>query len=39
VPIGEIFRGVMPFILSDILRLGLLVAFPAISLVLTGRPW
>jgi len=31
---GTIFRGVMPFIVADIFRLALLVAFPAISLLL-----
>ena len=34
VPIRDIFRGVMPFIVSDILRTALLVAFPAITLTL-----
>lgn len=37
VPLGTIFRGVMPFVLTDLLRLGLLVAFPAIALYLPGR--
>ena len=32
VPIGESYRGVMPFLASDFLRLGLLLAFPPISL-------
>jgi tripartite ATP-independent transporter DctM subunit len=32
VPLGQIFRGVVPFIVSDMLRLALLVAFPAIAL-------
>lgn len=32
VKLGEIYRGVMPFILADVVRLALLVAFPAISL-------
>ena len=32
-----IMIGVLPFVLSDIVRLGLLIAFPAISLVLIGR--
>jgi C4-dicarboxylate transporter DctM subunit len=30
-----IYRGVMPFVAADLVRLALLVAFPAISLVLT----
>ena len=34
VPTRAIFRGVMPFIVSDILRTALLVAFPAITLTL-----
>ena len=32
VPILRIFRGLGPFIVVDVLRLGLLVAFPALSL-------
>jgi tripartite ATP-independent transporter DctM subunit len=35
VPTQTVFRGVMPFIAADIVRLGILVAFPAISLYLT----
>ncbi len=35
VPTQTVFRGVMPFIVADIIRLGILVAFPAISLYLT----
>lgn len=34
VPVGTIFRGLLPFIAIDVLRLGLLVAFPSISLLL-----
>ncbi len=34
VAVGTIFRGLVPFIAVDLLRLALLVAFPAISLVL-----
>lgn len=34
VPLGTIFRGVIPFILADIVRLGLLIAFPALVLFL-----
>ena len=34
VPVGTIFRGLVPFVGVDVLRLGLLVAFPAISLAL-----
>ena len=29
---GTIFRGVMPFMLADVIRLAILVAFPAIAL-------
>lgn len=32
VPVLRIFRGLLPFIAVDLVRLGLLVAFPAISL-------
>jgi C4-dicarboxylate transporter, DctM subunit len=32
IKLGDIYRGVMPFILADLVRLGILVAFPAISL-------
>lgn len=32
-----IMVGVLPFVLSDVVRLILLIAFPAIALVLTGR--
>jgi C4-dicarboxylate transporter, DctM subunit len=32
VPLGETFRGVMPFLASDAVRLVLLIAFPPISL-------
>ncbi|MDE2049185.1 MAG: TRAP transporter large permease subunit, partial [Betaproteobacteria bacterium] len=34
VPLKETFKGVVPFLLSDLLRIVLLLAFPAISLVL-----
>lgn len=34
VPIGAIFRGLVPFIAVDVLRLAVIVAFPSISLVL-----
>jgi TRAP-type C4-dicarboxylate transport system permease large subunit len=32
VPIGEIYRGVMPFLIWDILRIALLLFFPIITL-------
>jgi TRAP-type C4-dicarboxylate transport system permease large subunit len=34
VPLGRIFRGVMPFWIAMLVTLGLLVAFPQISLLL-----
>ena len=34
VPTRTVFRGVMPFVAVDVLRLAILVAFPAISLYL-----
>ena len=33
-PLGTIFRGIVPFLISDFLHIALLVAFPAISLFL-----
>jgi tripartite ATP-independent transporter DctM subunit len=36
VPIGESYRGVAPFLVSDALRTALLVAFPALTLWLVG---
>jgi len=36
VPISATYRGVLPFLGMDILRLGLLVAFPALSLWLVN---
>ncbi|MEO6395691.1 MAG: TRAP transporter large permease subunit, partial [Devosia sp.] len=35
--IGQTFRGVMPFLYSDIVRTAILVAFPAITLFLVRR--
>jgi tripartite ATP-independent transporter DctM subunit len=32
VPIGEIYRGIMPFLVSDVVRIVLLIAFPGITL-------
>ncbi len=34
VPLTETFKGVVPFLLSDLLRITLLLLFPAVSLVL-----
>jgi len=34
VPVSTIFRGLVPFVAVDLVRLALLVAFPSISLVL-----
>jgi TRAP-type C4-dicarboxylate transport system permease large subunit len=32
VPLTTVFKGVIPFILTDLFALGLLIAFPAITL-------
>jgi TRAP-type C4-dicarboxylate transport system permease large subunit len=34
VPTTTVFRGVMPFMLADVVRLAILIAFPPISLYL-----
>ncbi len=34
VPLRETFKGVMPFLASDLLRIIMLLAFPSIALVL-----
>ncbi|MDP2986383.1 TRAP transporter large permease [Hydrogenophaga sp.] len=34
VKLGTIYRGVWPFVMADIVRLGILIAFPAIALYL-----
>jgi len=34
VRLGTIFRGLVPFLLSDFVRLGLIIAFPVLSLLL-----
>jgi tripartite ATP-independent transporter DctM subunit len=34
VPMGEVFKGVLPFFSAELLRVGLLLAFPSIVLVL-----
>lgn len=34
VPMSHTYRGVIPFVISDLLRVGILVLFPALSLVL-----
>ena len=36
VPLVETFKGVMPFLASDLIRIVLLLAFPALSLVLVN---
>ena len=36
VPIGESYRGVMPFVYADLTKLALLVIFPALALWLPG---
>jgi TRAP-type C4-dicarboxylate transport system permease large subunit len=33
---GTVFRGVTPFFVADVVRLAILIAFPAISLWLPG---
>lgn len=35
--IKEIFKGVIPFVLSDVVRLGLLIGFPSLALGLLSR--
>jgi TRAP transporter, DctM subunit len=35
--LSKIMIGVIPFVITDMIRLGILLAFPAISLLLTGR--
>ena len=32
VPLGETFRGVLPFLISDIFRIALLLFFPGVCL-------
>jgi C4-dicarboxylate transporter, DctM subunit len=32
VPLGESFRGVLPFLVSDFVRIALILAFPGICL-------
>jgi C4-dicarboxylate transporter DctM subunit len=36
VPLAAIFKGIIPFFVADILRLALVVFFPAIALWLPG---
>ena len=36
IPLGTIFRGIVPFLLADFLHLALLIAVPALSLWLPG---
>ncbi|MEM7471104.1 MAG: TRAP transporter large permease [Pseudomonadota bacterium] len=36
IPMGTTYRGVLPFVASDLVRVGILVAFPALSLWLVG---
>ncbi|MBW8639315.1 TRAP transporter large permease [Hoeflea sp. WL0058] len=36
IPIGQTFRGVLPFVITDIVRVAILAAFPAITL---GLVW
>ena len=34
VPIGQTYRGAMPFVASDIIRIAILVAFPGVTMCL-----
>lgn len=34
VPMSEVFKGIFPFLISDVVRIGLMLAFPAIVLYL-----
>jgi TRAP-type C4-dicarboxylate transport system permease large subunit len=36
VPIGTIFRGIVPFLIADIFHVALLIAVPQLSLFLPG---
>ena len=36
IPMSATYRGVAPFVISDLLRVVLLVAFPSITLWLVG---
>jgi C4-dicarboxylate transporter DctM subunit len=36
VDLGEIYRGILPFVVADFLLLALLIAVPALSLFLPG---
>ncbi len=36
VPMNTMYRGIWPFVTADVVRLGILIAFPAISLWLPG---
>jgi TRAP-type C4-dicarboxylate transport system permease large subunit len=37
--IGDLYRGVSWFILVDLIRLAILIAFPAVALWLPGMMW
>lgn len=39
VPISVIYRGILPFFISDLIHLGLLIAFPAIVTFLPDLMW
>lgn len=36
IPVSQTYRGVLPFVVSDLLRVALLLAFPSLSLWLVG---
>jgi len=37
IPLKTIFRGIVPFLCADFVRLGLLIAFPSIALYLLKK--
>jgi C4-dicarboxylate transporter, DctM subunit len=37
IPLKVIFKGIMPFLVADFVRLGLLIAFPSIALFLLKK--
>jgi TRAP-type C4-dicarboxylate transport system permease large subunit len=36
VPLGEIFKGIVPFFFASVVALALIIVFPAIALFLPG---
>jgi hypothetical protein len=39
VPLRTIFRGIVPFLYADLVRVGLLILFPGIALFPAPRSW